>query len=82
MGTPTTSTASERVTLQGGLTVSLAAVRLLWNLERRGFALRLDGGTACVRPGSSLTATDRRALGAYRDEVRALVAHYESLTPA
>ena len=82
MVTPTTGTASERVTLQGGLTVSLDAFRLLWNPERRGFALRLDGDTACVRPDSALTAADRRALGAHRDDVRALVAYYENLTPA
>ncbi len=60
MATATTGTTCDRVTLHGGLTVSMAAVHMLWNLERRGFALRLDGETACVRPGSALTAADRR----------------------
>ena len=82
MATATTGTTCDRVTLHGGLTVSMAAVHLLSNLERRGFAFRLDGETACVRPGSALTAADRRALGAHRDEVRGLVAHYENLSPA
>lgn len=70
-------TASEIVTLAGGLAVSLPALRLLWALEERGLHVRLDGDAVLVGPNRALSDEDRQAIRRYRDELRALVAHCE-----
>ena len=74
----TTSVASEIVTLKGGLAVSVDALRVLWDLEDRGFELWLDAGVLCVRPAVS-DASDREAVRAHRDELAALVAYCDDL---
>ena len=78
----TTSAGSDRVTLHGGLTVSVDAFRVLWALEARGFALWLDGNTLCIRPAAALTATDRQALTVHRDELQALVTSCTTSLPS
>ena len=78
----TTLAGSDRVTLNGGLTVSVDALRVLWDLEDRGFALWLDGHTLCIRPAAALTATDRQALTVHRDELQALVTSCATTLPS
>ena len=41
---------SELVYLRGGLTVPLAALEILWNLENRGATFRIDGDDIVIRP--------------------------------
>ena len=78
----TTLAGSEHVTLRGGLTASVDALRVLWALEARGFDLWLDGDTLCVRPDSALTAADRQALTVHRDELQALVTSCTTSLPS
>ena len=80
MATTTSTASTERVVLRGGLTVSVDALRLLWDLEERGFYMRLDGAIPCIRPSAKLTPSDREALHAHRDEVRALLAYCDNLS--
>ena len=54
--------APELVTLKGGLTVSVAALRVLWGLEDRHFDLQVDGDLLLVRPKSRLTPDDDQVL--------------------
>lgn len=63
------------VTLRGGLTVPLAALRLLWDLEGRGFTLRIgaDDGCLIVSPHSRLTLAEDQSIRAHRDQLLALV---------
>ena len=61
------------VTLTGGLSVSLSALRILWDLENRQFAIHVDGDALHIRPGSRLTVDDDRAIRAHREELVALV---------
>ncbi len=64
--------ASEWVTLRGGLTVSLDALRVGWGLEARGFRLEQVGDKLRVAPHTALTAADVAAIRANRDELLAL----------
>ncbi len=64
---------SEMVTLKGGLTVSLDALRIGWSLEQRGFRLEPVGGRLRVAPHDALTPDDVVAIKAHRDELLALV---------
>lgn len=76
-----TTTAAELVTLRGGLVVPVAAVTLLLDLERRGLSIRVDAadGAIVCRPGRLLTAEDKRAIAAYRDQLRELVRYCEAI---
>jgi hypothetical protein len=65
--------APELVTLRGGVSVSLPALRTLWSLEDRGFLICVDGDALVVRPRSRITPDDDRAIRAHRDELLALV---------
>jgi hypothetical protein len=73
---PTTCSASELVTLREGLSVSVAALRLLWDLEDRHFTLHVDEAGLHVRPGKRLTPGDCTALQVYKVELAWLVQHY------
>ena len=64
---------SDYVVLRGGLTVPVAPVLVLLDLERRGFGLERDGDSILVRPYSRLTDHDRAALSAWRPFVLALL---------
>lgn len=65
----------EVVTLTGGITASLNALRLLWALEDRGFSLQPEGTKLRVRPVEPLTPDDVAAIKRHRDELLALI-HY------
>ena len=74
----TTARASELVALRGGLAVPVAALRVLWGLEERDFAVRLaEDGVLLVAPGSKLTTEDRQAIAHHREALRELVAYCE-----
>ena len=69
-----TSTASETVILKGGLSVPLAALRVLWDFESRGLTVKLDQtGWLLVGPRLQLTASDRAAISQHRDMLVAIV---------
>jgi len=69
---------TETVILRGGLSVPLPALRLLWDLEARGFHVRQgEDGALLVSPRSRLTPDDDQAIRTYRDELKALVAYCE-----
>ena len=68
------------VTLRGGLTVSVGALRLAWALEDRGFRFEVvDDSDLCVRPGSALTADDVALIRAHKPALLALVAYCEQV---
>jgi hypothetical protein len=69
------------VYLRGGLTLPIEPVRLVLDLEARGFSLTRDAeDVVTVRPASRLTAEDREALTRWREHVRALV-RYSAAPP-
>ena len=57
----------------GGLTVPVAALRLAWDLEERGFRLSQEGDTLYVEPARSLTEADRAGLRRWKHHVLALM---------
>jgi hypothetical protein len=67
------------VTLTPGLTVSLDALKLLWDLEARNCIIRLDGGQLLIGPRTILTDGDRAGIRQHRDELIALVRHCEAI---
>jgi hypothetical protein len=70
--------ATETVLLRGGLSVPLPALRLLWDLEQRGFHVRqAEDGALLVSPRSKLTPGDDQAIRIYKDGIKALVAACE-----
>jgi hypothetical protein len=74
----TTERGEEVVVLRNGPSVPLSTLRLLWNLEARGFALTpLPNGRLRVTPNSRLTAQDDDAIRRHRDELLALVKYSE-----
>ena len=75
-----TAPVSKLVALRGGLTVPVAALRVLWELEARAFDVRLaDDGALLVAPASKLTTDDRAAIAAHRDDLRALTGYCNGL---
>jgi len=72
--------APELVTLTGGFTVSIDALRLAWDLEDRQFEIRVvDGVGLTVRPRSRLTSDDDHAIRTHRDELIALTRYCEAI---
>ena len=70
-----TDRSEKLVTLRGGVTVPVLALRILWALEERYFDVRLaNNGVLLVAPGSKLTTHDRAAIAQHREALRALVA--------
>ena len=64
----------QHVTLRGGLTLPLSALRLVWDLEARGFDISLDASEQpVVEPAAVLTDRDRAALHRWRRHVVAIV---------
>ena len=62
----------------GGFSVPLPALRLLWDLEERGFHLgQAEDGALLVSPRSRLTADDDAAIRNHKDELKALVGFCE-----
>ena len=69
--------ASDFVTLRGGLTLPLAAVRLAFDLEERGLHLSVDGTVLNVGPGDRLTDADRVLIRRWKSHLVA-IASYDS----
>jgi hypothetical protein len=66
-------TASDFVTLRGGLTLPWPAVQLALDLEQRGLSITVDGDDLIVRPKGQLTAEDRDGLRRWKRHVVALL---------
>jgi hypothetical protein len=67
------SSGAAYVCLRGPLAVPLEALRLLWELEARGCALRADGDDLWVTPRESLTDGDRHRIRQWKPFLVALV---------
>ena len=73
--------APELVTLKGGVTVSIAALRLAWDLEARGFTVRLaDDGGLLVSPRTKISTDDDVAIRQHRAELIVLARYVESVS--
>lgn len=66
---------SDLVMLRGGLTVPVAPVRLLLELEGRGFTLRQDGAALVVQPAEQLTAEDCTRIRRWKPHLLVLLAY-------
>ena len=78
----TTTTAPELMTLKGGVVVSVDALRMLWDLEDRGFDVKLGDGRrfkVLVAPIDRLTAVDKAAILRHRDALAELVRYVDQL---
>ena len=76
------TTASELVTLKGGLVVSVDALRMLWDLEGRGFDVKLGDGRrfkVLVGPFDRLTPADKAAIHTHRDALAELVGYVDQV---
>lgn len=73
--------ASDFVTLRGGLTLPLAAVQLAWSLEDRGLHLGIDrdGEVLSVGPSDRLTDDDRAMIRRWKPHLVALVRDCEAV---
>jgi hypothetical protein len=69
----------ETVTLRGGRSVSLDAMRVLWDLEDRGFTVFTSSAGLIVRPTGRITLDDDARIRRYRDELVALVRDCEAI---
>jgi hypothetical protein len=66
----------DQITLRGGLTVSLATLKVGWALERRGLRMRVDRtGTLVIGPKSLLSYEDQARIRLVRDELTQAVAY-------
>lgn len=75
-----TTAALETVTLKPGFVVSLDALRLAWDLEPRGFRVRLaDDGGLLVSPRSRIDADDDAAIRQHASELIALARYTETV---
>ena len=64
------------VTLRDGPTLPLPVLQLAWNLEDRGFCMRLTaGGDVEIQPTAALTTRDQAAIQRWRRHLAAVV-HY------
>ncbi len=75
----TTEAATETVVLRGGLSVSLAALQVLWELESRGFEISDEHDMLVVGPKSLITTEDDQSIRAHRDELLMLVKYGEAV---
>ena len=75
-----TTTAPELVTLRGGLVVPATALRVMWDLEYRGFDVKLGDGRrykVLVGPSDRLTAKDKASIHMHRDALSQLVRYVD-----
>jgi hypothetical protein len=56
-----------------GLTLPLAPLQLLWDLENRGFAIGRDGDVLVIRPPHLLTGDDCSAIRRWKPHLLALI---------
>ncbi len=61
------------VVLQPGVSVTQAAVQLLWELEARDLTVRRDGPWLLVGPQNQLTRADLAAIRTHKDELLSLL---------
>jgi hypothetical protein len=62
------------ITLKGGLTVPIDALRLAWDLEERGFSLtRVDGDTLSVQPYERLTRDDYQRIRRWKPQLLCVI---------
>lgn len=61
------------VTLMGGVVVPIVPLRLLLDLESRGFKVSRDGDDIFIAPFSKLTAEDRTQLKLWKPDVLTLL---------
>ncbi len=83
MSTTTTTVRDGLVTLKGGRVVSVGALYVLWDLEARGFDVRLGDGRrykVLVGPSARLTSQDKSAIHVHRDALAELVSYCEVIT--
>lgn len=73
------SSDSELFPLVNGPVVSLAAVRLLCDLENRGIDVIAQGDTLAIRPRSALTPGDLDALATLKPHLLAVLAYMDTL---
>jgi hypothetical protein len=74
--------ASEVVVLRGGVSVTLPALRLAWDLENRGCTLNLDSDESLlVRPRGLLTDEDRRDIQTWREDLKRIIRYCEAGAP-
>ena len=79
---PATTTARELVTLKSGLVVSVEALRVLWDLEDRGFEVKLGDGRrfkVLVGPSNRLTSKDKAAIATHREALAELVRYVDEV---
>lgn len=75
-----TTAAPEMVTLRAGFVVALDALRLAWDLEQRGFHVRLaDDGGLIVSPRSRIGTDDDAAIRQHKAELIALASYVETV---
>ena len=77
-----TTPAPELVTLRGGLVVPATALRVLWDLEDRGFDIKPGDRRpyrVLVGPAGRLTAEDKMAIHTHRDALAELVRHMDEV---
>jgi hypothetical protein len=67
--------ASDFITLAGGLTVPLEPLMLALDLESRGVDLSVEGDQLLVRPQSAITDDDRQQLRRWKRHLIALVSY-------
>ncbi|MDA1307325.1 MAG: hypothetical protein O2917_08700 [Acidobacteria bacterium] len=68
------------VTLKGGVTMPLAIIQRLIDLEDRGCTFRLEAeGRFRVTPPSALTPDDAAFLSAHRDDARRAIQYCEQM---
>ena len=68
--------ASDFVTLRGGLTLPVAAIRLALDLENRGLTMTIDAGDVLVvGPRERLTDDDRALIRRWKRHLLAIVTY-------
>ena len=68
-------TSSDFVTLRGGLTLPLAALRLAWDLEDRGLHMTVLDDRLIVGPRELLTDADRDLIRRWKLHLMAIVTY-------
>lgn len=67
--------ATDLVTLRGGLTLPLAALRLAWALEERGLHMGVDGDMLTIGPPALLTDDDRALIRRWKPHLLAIITY-------
>lgn len=68
---------AQAITLRGGLSIPVAALRLAWQLEGIGVSMCVDGDDLVLRPRQLVPAEDVPRLRQYRRDIMRLIAYCE-----